>query len=504
MANCGDSKSAVVNTDDYYSSDSNSSTHFDNLLSVIEQKLCDLPDVWEYVISLRKFVLKQQKKIKKLQRKLKGLKRKETNEVAVQTNTIEDRISKTITEEIKEAAENAMQNQGMVYEETSGLYYDYNSGYYYNAEYGLYYDGNTGTYMSYDTESQQYVFHSQVETKTPEDKLDHDENKDQGKSQERKRRRSNSVEGADLEEGECSDESAHVSESESGNSDDEKSLDYSSHWPPCIRIIVEETSIPTLKTGSLYVITYEGGTLGREGKHDILLTDINVSKHHLKFSFNKDSSSYFVIDLGSRNGTLLNGKRMSSSKQESEQFEVVHGARIQIGSTVLLCHIHKGSQTCGLCEPGLLQSKEITENRFSIKVDKNADHKQQLKKLRKKFAVNHSVDSGLAPGYTDRAQARRETIGSQNEHEKTQVASLEQCITSENKGFKLLAKMGWKEGQSLGKEGTGALEPVKLVSNIGTSGMGSKETAVQTFKTNKTEVWTKTRERYDQLSQDKT
>lgn len=74
MANCGDSKSAVVNTDDYYSSDSNSSTHFDNLLSVIEQKLCDLPDVWEYVISLRKFVLKQQKKIKKLQRKLKGLK----------------------------------------------------------------------------------------------------------------------------------------------------------------------------------------------------------------------------------------------------------------------------------------------------------------------------------------------------------------------------------------------------------------------------------------------
>lgn len=47
----------------------------------------------------------------------------------------------------------------------------------------MYYDGNTGTYMSYDTESQQYVFHSQVETKAPEDKLDHDENQDQGKSQ---------------------------------------------------------------------------------------------------------------------------------------------------------------------------------------------------------------------------------------------------------------------------------------------------------------------------------
>lgn len=51
-------------------------------------------------------------------------------------------------------------------------------------EYGLYYDGNTGTYMSYDTEKQQYVFHSQVEVKPVEnDKLSDNENKSQGKSQ---------------------------------------------------------------------------------------------------------------------------------------------------------------------------------------------------------------------------------------------------------------------------------------------------------------------------------
>lgn len=151
-----------------------------------------------------------------------------------------------------------------------------------------------------------------------------------------------------------------------------------------------------------------------------------MSKHHLKFAFDKDADSYFVTDLGSRNGTLLNGKRMSSSKQESEPLEIVHGTRLQIGTTVLLCHIHKGSQTCGLCEPGLLQQKVTTENCPAKKFDKNADHKHQLKKLRKKFAVNHGSDGSLAPGYTDRAQARREAIGSQNEHEKTQVASLDQ------------------------------------------------------------------------------
>lgn len=46
---------------------------------------------------------------------------------------------------------------------------------------------------------------------------------------------------------------------------------------------------------------------------------------------------------------------MSSSKQESDPMEIVHGSKIQIGSTILLCHIHEGSQTCGHCEPGLLQ-----------------------------------------------------------------------------------------------------------------------------------------------------
>lgn len=40
---------------------------------------------------------------------------------------------KSVTEDIKEAAEQAMQNMGFVYEETSGMYYDYNTGYYYNA-----------------------------------------------------------------------------------------------------------------------------------------------------------------------------------------------------------------------------------------------------------------------------------------------------------------------------------------------------------------------------------
>lgn len=127
----------------------------------------------------------------------------------------------------------------------------------------------------------------------------------------------------------------------------------SKQWPPCMRIIVETSEVPSIKIGSLHIITFDGGTLGREGNHSILIPDLNISKHHLKFFFEKDSNRYCVIDLGSRNGTLLNGKRISPSKQESEPMEITHGSKIQVGSTVLLCHIHNGNHTCRYCEPGL-------------------------------------------------------------------------------------------------------------------------------------------------------
>ena len=39
----------------------------------------------------------------------------------------------SLAEEVKEAAQTAMQLTGFVYEETSGMYYDYSTGYYYNA-----------------------------------------------------------------------------------------------------------------------------------------------------------------------------------------------------------------------------------------------------------------------------------------------------------------------------------------------------------------------------------
>lgn len=88
----------------------------------------------------------------------------------------------------------------------------------------------------------------------------------------------------------------------------------------------------------------------------------------------------------------------------------------------------------------------------------------------------------------DRAEQRRQKVGSSCDHEKTKSASLNtyvvhlkrkqilrqrfivrlnfllttiySSISNENKGFKMLKSLGWSEGQALGKNEDGLLEPV--------------------------------------------
>ena len=184
----------------------------------------------------------------------------------------------------------------MVYEETSGLYYDYNTGYYYDSERKLYYDGNTGTWYGYSYEENKYVVHSTA-AETEESKGKKKKKKDKKKKKKRRRH----------------------SESSSQDSDDkdmEVVLDnqpraggYPAEFPPALRIVVTEiikrkkpegeeaggkedpatSGSPEIASdsnvGTLFVVTCKGGTIGREGNHDVLIQDIGCSKFHGKIEF---------------------------------------------------------------------------------------------------------------------------------------------------------------------------------------------------------------------------
>ena len=68
--------------------------------------------------------------------------------------------------------------------------------------------------------------------------------------------------------------------------------------------------------------------LGRSSDADIPLADAEASRRHA--ALQAAAGSIYVTDLGSRNGTFLNGKRLSS-----EGIELKVGDHIDVGNTRL-------------------------------------------------------------------------------------------------------------------------------------------------------------------------
>jgi len=79
--------------------------------------------------------------------------------------------------------------------------------------------------------------------------------------------------------------------------------------------------------GEMYKVTGEQMTLGRGGGADVRLVDEGISRFHARIRVEADG--LVVEDLQSRNGTFLNGERITSRRLED-------GDKIQLGRTTVL------------------------------------------------------------------------------------------------------------------------------------------------------------------------
>lgn len=78
----------------------------------------------------------------------------------------------------------------------------------------------------------------------------------------------------------------------------------------------------------VFDLTGEVSNLGRDITNDIVINDREVSRHHLRFM--RGSDGYTIEDLGSTNGTFINGKRVSGAQP------LKNGDLVHLGETVTL------------------------------------------------------------------------------------------------------------------------------------------------------------------------
>jgi pSer/pThr/pTyr-binding forkhead associated (FHA) protein len=81
------------------------------------------------------------------------------------------------------------------------------------------------------------------------------------------------------------------------------------------------------QAGSRYLLDTDLSTVGRHPESDIFLDDITVSRRHVEFR--REGETFRVHDVGSLNGTYLNGDRVDDA-------ELQNGDEVRIGKFRLM------------------------------------------------------------------------------------------------------------------------------------------------------------------------
>jgi len=108
---------------------------------------------------------------------------------------------------------------------------------------------------------------------------------------------------------------------------------------PCL-ITVSGTRIP-LKRGTSYVV-------GRGLDCDVVVEDTACSRQHAEVTLDADAGAASIKDLGSRNGTFLNGEPVKERRAAGE------GSRIQIGASIFLMRLADEQTEIDLAETGTI------------------------------------------------------------------------------------------------------------------------------------------------------
>jgi hypothetical protein len=101
-----------------------------------------------------------------------------------------------------------------------------------------------------------------------------------------------------------------------------------------MRLAVEQGTV----TGQDFALEQPTLIIGRSKDCDLALLDHNVSRQHARFEY--DGQGWMLTDLGSTNGTSINGQQLRPHKA----YPLHPGDRVVIGNTVLVAQEHKAPE----------------------------------------------------------------------------------------------------------------------------------------------------------------
>jgi pSer/pThr/pTyr-binding forkhead associated (FHA) protein len=99
--------------------------------------------------------------------------------------------------------------------------------------------------------------------------------------------------------------------------------------PPEVRASLLATTGPS--KGRTFAIPTNGATIGRLPENTVYIPDERLSREHARIEFR--DASFILSDLGSRNGTALNGSLVSTPQT------LTTGDTIELGSNTLVVNI---------------------------------------------------------------------------------------------------------------------------------------------------------------------
>ncbi len=133
--------------------------------------------------------------------------------------------------------------------------------------------------------------------------------------------------------------------------------------------------------GQLFALQENELRLGRHTSSDILLEDDGVSRRHARVL--REGESYWVEDLGSANGTFVQGRKV-------ERHELRDGDVFQLGPNVMFRYAHTDAS-----QQRMLQKLYEASVRDALTGAYNREHFEERLKVEVAFARRHGTEVSL-------------------------------------------------------------------------------------------------------------